>query len=468
MNPFGSVPDGGAATSYGFRVSSHVPNPEVPTGHTQGHLRALFRRRGFRRLLTVRITSQLADGFFQAGLAVSVFFNPNSQVEPIAYAVAFALLAAPYSILGPYVGVFLDRWSRRAILAVSNLIRAIVMIPIALVVGGDGPPWIFIALALVAITINRFVLAGLSASQPHVVEPRHLVTANSFASTSGSILYGLGLGGAYIVIQFVIGDTGGSAKYALAVGLAVPLYALSALVAWRSFGRNELGPDETERAGDRIRDALVAVSRGMVAGFVHLWRRRGSFGAVGVQAGYRALYGVLTVFSLAIFRGYFHDPVAHPTDFDDTLSWLAMIAASGQVGSFLAAAVTPRASRALRPGRWVTGLMAMVAVVVGAIGFVIVPWIFVVGVALLNIASQGTKIVVDTSLQLNVDDEFRGRLFSLNDTMFNLSFILGLFGGAAVLPPDGYAPWLLMLTAGGYVLLTVWFGWMSHRHPPYR
>ncbi|MGH8880717.1 MAG: MFS transporter, partial [Stackebrandtia sp.] len=119
----------------------------VPIPHTEGHLRALFRRRDFRRLLTARVTSQLADGFFQAGLAVSVFFDPNSKVEPMAYAIAFAMLVAPYSVLGPYVGVFLDRWSRRDILAVANLIRAILMVPIATLIWFHSPEWSFATLA---------------------------------------------------------------------------------------------------------------------------------------------------------------------------------------------------------------------------------------------------------------------------------------------------------------------------------
>ncbi|MGH8881615.1 MAG: hypothetical protein ACRD0P_30410, partial [Stackebrandtia sp.] len=220
------------------------------------------------------------------------------------------------------------------------------------------------------------------------------------------------------------------------------------------------------RSTERVWAAIVSISHGMLAGFAHLWRRRGTMYVMTAQAGHRALYGVLTVFTLATFRGHFHNPVDYP-DFGDTLGWLAGIAAAGQVGSFVAAVVTPRASRLLSPGRWVGLLMAAVTVTVAAIGFHVVPWIFVAGVAVVNVASQGTKIVVDTSLQINCDDEYRGRLFSLNDTVFNLSFIIGMFAGATVLPADGYTPWLVFATAGGYVLLTVWYFFTASRYAPY-
>ncbi len=69
---------------------------------------------------------------------------------------------------------------------------------VAVLVGHDnvGPP--FFVLVLAAFSVNRFLLAGLSASLPHVVDRDLLVTANSVVPTCGSIAYlsGLGAGGA--------------------------------------------------------------------------------------------------------------------------------------------------------------------------------------------------------------------------------------------------------------------------------
>ncbi|WP_415645566.1 MFS transporter [Stackebrandtia soli] len=438
---------------------SNQANAKTP--HPRGHVRAILARKDFRALLGTRAASQIADGFFQGGLAVSVFFNPTSKIEPFAYAIAFAMLIAPYSVLGPYVGVFLDRWSRRNILAVSNLLRALLVVPTALVIFWGGPEIVFGSFALLVITINRFVLAGLSASQPHVVEREHLVTANAFATTLGTICFGAGLGGSYVVTRLAEGEY----AYALASGLAAPLYALSALIAWRAFRPMYLGPDEFERHTGRVVEAIVETTKGMVAGFAHLWQRRGAAYSMTVQAAHRALYGVLTVVTLAVLRGHFHDPSIE--DFADTLGWLAGIAAAGQVGSFLSALITPRITRWWGPGRWVTALMLLVGVTIAGVAFAMWEPAFVAATLLINIASQGTKIVVDTSLQTTVADEYRGRLFSLNDTVFNLSFVIGMFAGASLLPSDGYAPDILFGVVVGYMIVTVWYGLISTRHRPY-
>jgi predicted MFS family arabinose efflux permease len=82
-----------------------------------------------------------------------------------------------------------------------------------------------------------------------------------------------------------------------------------------------------------------------------------------------------------------------------------------------------------------------------------------------SVGSQATKIVTDTTLQVAIADDYRGRVFSVNDTGFNFMFVVGLFLGALVTPADGQAP-VVMLGAGiGYALLAVWFG-LSHRRIP--
>src|SRR5258706_11482387 len=90
--------------------------------------------RGFRRLLSVRILAQVGDGFFQGGLAGSVLFNPNQRAGGMAIAAGFAALLLPYSLISPYLGVLLDRWSRRSIIFVANTTRALLIVPAALLI----------------------------------------------------------------------------------------------------------------------------------------------------------------------------------------------------------------------------------------------------------------------------------------------------------------------------------------------
>src|SRR5699024_10168738 len=116
----------------------------------------------------------------------------------------------------------------------------------------------------------------------------------------------------------------------------------------------------------------------------------------------------------------------------------------GNIGVLAAAVVTPRATRAWGPKNWVVVLVAMCALIVAVIAGAMRPIMFAVAVLLVNIASQGIKITVDTSLQRGVEDAYRGRVFSLNDTIYNVGYLAGLFTAAFVVPTDGYAPGTLV------------------------
>src|SRR3954453_18870975 len=95
------------------------------------YLRLALRRPGFRRLLAVRLTGQFADGVFQASLAGAVLFNPERQAHAADIASSFAVLLVPYSLVGPFAGVLLDRWWRQRVLTRANVLRAAVIALVA-------------------------------------------------------------------------------------------------------------------------------------------------------------------------------------------------------------------------------------------------------------------------------------------------------------------------------------------------
>ena len=88
-------------------------------------LRVLLRFGNFRRLLAVRLLSQGADGVYQVALATYVVFSPEKQTSAAAIASAMAVLLLPYSLVGPFAGVLLDRWRRRQVFLYGNLLRAV-------------------------------------------------------------------------------------------------------------------------------------------------------------------------------------------------------------------------------------------------------------------------------------------------------------------------------------------------------
>jgi hypothetical protein len=403
----------------------------------------------------VRLTSQFTDGLFQAGLAGSVLFNPDRNAAPMAIATGFAILLLPYSILGPFVGVFLDRWRRRQVIYRANLIRAVLVIPTALMIRSDIQGWGFASLALAVIAINRFFLSGMSASQPLVVHERRLVTANSVAGTLGTVGYSLGLGTSALLLHFVF--SADSRGYGTVASFATVGYAIAALLAFRWFAIDDLGPVDSERADEPMGAALWAVAVGMVAGVRHLTSRRGAAYGLATQSGYRFLYGVLTLSTLLLYRNHFY-----PGDEDGALSGLFQVVLAGAIGAILAAFITPSITRKIGGWAWLTGLLAASSVFVTVLGLQFSTIALVAATFLINIASQGMKIVVDTALQRECSDSYRGRVFSVNDTLFNLCWVMGLFLAAATLPIDGQSALAILLIGAGLAVLAIWYGTQSH------
>ncbi|QSB05351.1 MFS transporter [Natronoglycomyces albus] len=430
---------------------------------TEGHMRILARTGKFRRLLAVRLTSQASDGVFQASLAFSVFFNPDVVgADPLAYAAAVAVLIGPYSLLGPYVGVVLDRFPRRNLIAAVNIGRCGVVLGVSTAIALSWPMWIWIFLAMIAIASNRFILAGVTASHPHVVETPQLVTANSVASTAGAAVFGLGLATTGLLQLF----GSGAWSYALLAALGAAGYLTAGLLAVRLFAAMDLGPDDNERTTTSVLGEIAAISRGMITGLRHLAGRKGPAYVIALQGLHRMLYGILFVVAVTMLLVYFWDRLADP-DASGPLAWLIAIAVLGNVGVVIAAFITPKATRTLGSHRWVVLLLTLAAFTVAGIGATMMQMSFVVAVLLINIASQGIKIVADTSLQSRIDDAYRGRVFSLNDTVYNVSYLLGLFIGGLIVPADGYAPGIVFGLACAWALAAIGYHFTARTAWPY-
>ena len=137
-------------------------------------LRQLWRHRYFRRLLAVRVATQSCDGVLQVALASYVLFSPERQPDAASIATVLAITLLPFSILGPFVGVVLDRWSRRQMLVAVDLVA---LGPGARPGGAGrhrtayaGVEPLFYGGVLLAMSLNRFLLAALSASLPHTID----------------------------------------------------------------------------------------------------------------------------------------------------------------------------------------------------------------------------------------------------------------------------------------------------------
>jgi MFS family permease len=392
-------------------------------------LRVLLRLPDFRRLLAVRLLSQLSDGVFQVALASYVVFSPEKQTSPTAVASVLGVLLLPYSLLGPFTGVLLDRWRRRQVLLCCNLLRAVLSCGTAGLILLHVPDWLFYLSALSVTAINRFVLAGLSAALPRVVDAPRLVTANSLSPTAGTLAATVGGGAAFVVHLFASAGAGADAATVL---LAALLYAAAGLSAL-TLGRDLLGPEAAERAAPRLRAAVASTGRGLLDGLRHLRHRPAARHALVAMTAMRFCYGALTVMLLMLCRYSWSDA----GDSDHGLALLGLAVSLSAAGFFAAAVATPWATGRIGVTGWITGCSAASAVLLPllALPFEVDP--MMVAAFALGVTTQGAKIATDTVVQTQVQDRYRGRVFSLYDVAFNVAFVGAAAVCALLLPPDG-------------------------------
>jgi MFS family permease len=406
-------------------------------------LRVLLRFQGFRRLLAVRLLSQGADGVYQVALAAYVVFSPEKQTSAAAVASAMAVLLLPYSLVGPFAGVLLDRWRRRQVLLFGSLLRALLASATALLILSPAPDWLFYVSALCVTAVNRFVLSGLSAALPRVVDADRLVIANSLSPTAGTLAATAG-GGLAFVVRLVVADSD-----AAVVLVGAALYLCAALASL-SMARELLGPDRP-LARERIGTALTDTARDLAAGVRHLAapQRREAAWALVAMSLMRFCYGALLVMVLMLCR------YALTSSTDDGLALLGLALGVSGVGFFAAAVVTPWAAGRLGPGRWIVVCAGAAALLEPALGLPFATAPLLAAAFVLGLTTQGAKIATDTIVQSSVEDGFRGRIFSVYDVLFNVSFVGAAAVAALMLPPDGRSVPLVITIAVAYAAVAV-------------
>ena len=393
----------------------------------------IFRPIQARRLVAVRISGQAGDGLLQTALASFVLFSPERAANPAAIALSFGVLLLPYSFIGPFVGVFIDRWSRRKILAFANVVRAFTMVGLASLVFNHSESAPLAALVIISLGVNRFLQAALAASIPHVVSAEQLVSANALFPTLGtagaSIAATCGL-----AIQHFYGNT--DTTNALLICAGVLLASSAAALAFSISPRMLLGPHSASReAREKLRNVVV----GLVDGIHKLQDTPATRNAMLAVLLQRFAFGALTVRTLLLARTQWHadNPSAAVVDF-------GIAAGRAAAGALIAAlisafvlkgSVDSHRDQSMRHNLLqrsaMYALIAAIAVTSVALSLDTRFAIFLTA-GVLAFAGQLLKISADTSVQRNIDDIHRGRVFSLFDMAINFSLVLGICLAALV------------------------------------
>jgi MFS family permease len=388
----------------------------------------------------------MADGIFQSALASFLLFSPERQADPMGAALAFALVLVPYSVVGPFVGTILDRFSRQRALLISNLIRTVTLSFIALLIFQGYTGVELTIFVLIAFGVNRLILAGLSAGLPLVVSREKLISANAYAVTGGSVWVVIG-GGIGLGIRKII-DSSASADYAdaLIVSVAAVGYLTAAFFASR-LKQSEIGPLPHEMVKASFTQGFREMREGIRFLEDHADAARG-IAAIAIQRGGLT---ALTLMTLVLERNYFNDPL----DPEAGLAGVTFMIVTAATGLVIGAIVAPFGVARVGRHRWIR--FAMLAASVSVIGLALTRTTLTLALTAFFTAlcGQSIKVTNDALVQSKIDDIFRGRVFAVYDVVVNLSIVSGALLAALLLPTNGDS-WLLPTVVGlGFFLTAI-------------
>ena len=172
-------------------------DPGTPSASTASTF-SVFRKRDFRLLWSAQLVSTIGTGLTDLAAGILVFEATGSALS---VGLMFMATAIPTLIVGLIAGVFVDRYDRRKIMVIADLLRAAIVVSIPFL-HGINIAFLYVAVAGVS-TISQFFNPANDAVLPEVATDEELSAANSWImiSSFGSTSIGFALSGLLATIN---------------------------------------------------------------------------------------------------------------------------------------------------------------------------------------------------------------------------------------------------------------------------
>jgi MFS transporter, DHA3 family, macrolide efflux protein len=365
-------------------------------------LRQLLRIRDFRLVWSAQATSYFGDGLTSLALLIL-----TQRLTGSVTAVATTAIALPQLLFGLTAGVYIDRWNRKTVMVVSDLVRGVLVLGFVMVHDTDLM-WLLYTLAFLQASVGTFFTPARMAFVPAIVGRDHLLAANSMAETTQVV--GMLLGTA---VAGVLAGAGDLLWMAFVIDAAT--FVASAAIVRRVVadgrpaeraGRSPVWTDLVAGIHATIRSrALIAV---MVAGAVVMF----GFGSVNV------LFVPFVVDDLRVSE-----------------AWFGPFDAAQVAGMVLAGGLMTVLAQRLPPSSVLSVGLAGTGLGVAGVALVSEPWHLLVALFAVGWFMTPARASLTTLVQSETTDELRGRIGSVLSTVVTTANVasMALAGVAAAL-----------------------------------
>jgi len=391
--------------------------------------RRVFANRDVRNLQIAGAGSTLGIWAYGVGLPVYAYHAGGARAVGLLFFARFVFAA----LVGPWIGVVADRWSRRRVMLTADLLRCGTLAGMTVVASTGGSAYIIYVLAVTSTVIGVAYNPAQAALMPSLVNsPDELTAANVVGNTISSVgmFAGPALGGILLALS------GPAAVFALT----------SAFNLWSAAFVLQVPRDRPPEPSERPN--FVAELK---SGFATVLHRPALRVVIGLSTAQTIVDGALEVLLVVLALGLLHGTNA-------SLGWLNTALGIGSIlGAFVVALVATR--RRLSGGFAIGLLLSSVPLALTAAVSSLPPALVLVGaLGVGTIFVQATSV---TLLQRSTENEVMGRVFGVLESLL----MAGLAIGSLVTP--GVVSWLgargALIAAGALVPVLLVFLWPSLR-----
>ena len=403
-------------------------------GAPVGYVELLRSNRNFRLLWLGQVVSQLGDWFNTIAVYTLVLRLTGSGIGLI-----LAARFLPTIFLGPLSGVLADRFNRRTLMIVSDLLRAVVVLGFLFVRRPDQV-WIIYALTVLQLALSTFFEPAKSAAVPSVVSERELLPANAIASVTWSAMLTLGAA------------VGGWATDSFGTDAAFVLDSLSYLISAALIFRLRL-PKRAPRPKRKLTVAKALGLTDMLEGVAYVRTRPRVLALLLVKPAWGLGGGILTllaVFGDAVFRVG-----------NSAASGIGVLYAARGIGTGLGPVVARRFGG---EGRRAMENIVGFSFFIGGVFYIAFGTAtnFFLAIFVLGLAHMGGSVLwvySTTLLQGAVEDEYRGRVFAAELALITATLALSNYLTGEALDRFHVSPRVVAVALGTFFILPglVWF-----------
>ncbi|HJR06769.1 MAG TPA: MFS transporter [Pyrinomonadaceae bacterium] len=401
-----------------------------------GYIELLRKNRGFRQLWLGQVVSQLGD-WFDTIAVMTLVLNLTGSGRDVGLIMVARFL--PSVVVGPLSGVVADRFSRRHIMIVSDILRAVVVLGFLFVRRADQI-WIIYALTVLQLTFSTFFEPAKSAAIPSIVAERELVTANAITSVTWSAMLTLGA----VAGGMVTGWFGTDAAFVVDSAT----YVLSAALVW-----SVRLPPRPPREKTRLTISKALGITDTLEGIRYVRTRPRVLALLAVKPAWGLGGGILAL--LAVF-GEKVFPVGR-----SAATGIGVLYAARGIGTAIGPVFARRLAGESRARmQTIIGLSFLVGgVFYAAFG---VATNYVVALLMVALAHMGGSILWVFStvlLQTAVEDNFRGRVFAAELALLTLTMAASNYATGELLDRFNYSPRVVTVGIGVIFILPglLWF-----------